>query len=237
MNMKQNMNYKDRKKKILLVHGFGMDLLFSILEALKMYDKLEKRKFDIGFPAFTELIKEGWAKLFVWYADIKDVLEEKENIFDIKSALKIYNYEKEKSISTEVLKRLNDMIMDFQPEVLVGHSMGAFMIFNYLKKFNLSDSVRNIYFVQGDFPNDWQIEDENIKSRIDSDRLRIINIYCNWDPILYVSKFVNKTYTPAGISRCSDPYILNLFFPLKKNINLHNSTLSDKDFVELVLKY
>ncbi len=129
------------------------------------------------------------------------------------------------------------MIIDFQPEVLVGHSMGAFMIFNYLKRFYLSDSVRNVYFVQGDFPNDWKIENGNITSRIDNDKLRIINIYCNWDPILDVSQFVNKTYTPAGISKCTDPYILNLFFPLKKDVNLHNSTLSDEDFLNLVLKY
>jgi hypothetical protein len=238
-NIKSLFHSKPKKtypfpQKILLIHGFGTgvrDEIFWILSKSKEKQELEYNE----FKAFNHLINKGEASVFRWHdrfnaSKIKDFLT-------IEKYIDLYKREKQKAVSPELQKKLYQTIEKENPEIIVCHSMGCYLLLNYLEKYTLNPSVKKIFLVQGDFDKKYKIQNPDILNRIEKNTLRIINVYCPWDTTLITSPFVNNFTWPAGLNRMRNPYIVDVLFPLGNSLNLHNSSLKSRDLLDFVLKY
>lgn len=221
-------------KKILLIHGFGTsvrDELIRIVSKQKVRPSVEYEE----FKAFNHLIKEKNAFIFRWNDDFKAL--KIKDFTAIEKYIDLYKREKIKSLAESTQKTLDEFIKKNNPEIIVCHSMGCFLLLNYLEKYELSNSVKKIFLVQGDFDKKHKIINPEIIKRIEENKLRIVNVYCPWDTTLMLSPLVNKLIVPAGLNRMRNPYIVDVLFPLTNNMNLHNSSIKSKDLLDFVLKY
>lgn len=230
---KKNFNYP-KKQKILLIHGFGTSVKNEIM-SLTSKGFLGKNLDYREFTAFNHLVKEGNALVFRWNDQF--LATKIKDFTSIEKYIDLYRREKSKAVAESTQDSLRKMIDDNNPEIIVCHSMGCFLLLNYLEKNKLNKSVRKIFLVQGDFSRKHQIENKDILKGIEENNLRIINVYCPWDTTLMVSPFVNRLTLPAGLSRMRNPYIVDVLFPLSNNLNLHNSSIKSRDLLDFVLKY
>jgi len=195
--------------KIVLIHGYAVDLTTPFFRS----------PFgpSASFSAFDEIVTSKEAVVFPWG------IERQVNLFQILNPFFLINhYEDEKFLAQarETHERLREFLEHEQPEIIICHSLGCFLLNNYLKNFTLLKSVRAIVVSQSDdtvFPTSISVH----------------NLYCPWDPTLIVSSIYNKKWR-AGLRPARQNNVRDIFFPLYLPINLHTSAIRDKKLIKLV---
>jgi len=199
--------------KIFLIHGFAVGLTAPIFRC----------GFGIsaGFRIFEDLILKKEAVVFRWGIDSRV------NPFRFLNPFFLLNYyEDEKFLAQafETHKRLEEFLEKEKPEVIVCHSMGCFLLNEYLKNNQLPSSVRTIVFNQADIAKNEEIKIE----------LPVYNFYCPWDPTLIASSIYNRAWR-GGLGQLKKENVKNVLFPLWCLPNLHVSAIRDERFVRHIL--
>lgn len=203
--------------KFVLIHGFAIGLTTPIF----------RPPFgpSAGFYAFDKTVESGEAVVFPWG------IERQVNLFQILNPFFLANhYEDEKFLAQarETRERLRAFLEREQPEIIVCHSMGCFLLNKYLENFTLPKSVRAIVFSQSD-----DIISPPPLTPSTPSSLSTHNLYCPWDPTLLISSIYNKKWR-AGLRPARQKGVWDIFFPLVLPFNFHTSGLRDKKLVKFV---
>lgn len=210
--------------KIALIHGYAVDMEIGIFRR-----RLGR---DAGFGAFRRLLDNGDAVLFRWAEHIRFSSIHYINPF---AHLHVYTAEKNKAVSEKLFAEFSAFLEREMPDTLVCHSMGSYLLINYINKYGLPDFIRKVVFVQGDIPAGMGISHTGIIKRLENKELVIYNYHCWWDITLVASMILNG-YVPLGLTRSRLKQVHNRFFPLYRTINLHQSSMNDDKLIELIMK-
>ncbi|PIP60689.1 hypothetical protein COX00_01870 [Candidatus Uhrbacteria bacterium CG22_combo_CG10-13_8_21_14_all_47_17] len=207
--------------RIVLVHGFATGIHFSVFRPAQ--------GIDAGFSAFHSDIENGGVKAFRW-----DIKEEASFLQSLNPFYTLGVYDRERAIAqrAETHHALHRFLEQESPEVIICHSLGAFLFFQFLQKETLPDSVRLIVFNQADIFASEVFIPETVAKRIQSGALKIVNTYCPWDPNLLFSWILNGPR--AGLTGMRHTLIEERFFPLVKPINLHMAAIRSARFRYLI---
>lgn len=198
--------------RIVLIHGYGVGLT----------PKKSALPLDLGFSGFFEGLVSKEVSLFSWYQEEKHSLSYYLNpVFH----LRVYKKERHAGATDSVLSSLKDFLSKEQPEILVCHSLGAFVFLQYLKKYKAPQSLRRVVFVQADFTSQANLPKHT--------QFSYLNLYCPWDPALIISWMIHGQ-RPAGLIGWKQPQITNKLLPLSGSWNLHNSNIEKKQFARFI---
>ena len=125
--------------KYLLIHGFGTKVNYDL--GFFQYPPTE------DFLAWKDLIKSGEAKIFSWGIRQSKTFK---NVLNPLPYLQLYKAELKLANNKYMLEELNKTIVATQPEIIVCHSMGSYLLENYCGSFELPNSVTKIVFSQAD---------------------------------------------------------------------------------------
>ncbi|MFA6132340.1 MAG: hypothetical protein WC702_04780 [Patescibacteria group bacterium] len=208
--------------KIVLIHGFAAGLTAPFI----------RPPFgpSASFEAFKELVEKGEAVSFPWG------IEQQVNPLKLLNPLFLLgHYEKERALAQarETHERLKTFLEQIQPEKIICHSMGCFLLNNYLENFSLPKSVKAIVFSQSD-DTDFPFPSSSSSPSNPSSPF-IHNLYCPWDPTLWVSCLYHKKQR-AGLWPARQTSVKNVFVPLVRPINFHTNTICDPWLVDYVSK-
>ncbi len=207
--------------KYLLIHGYGVGLQYSFLK--------QAEGINAGFGAFNEFISSGEARVFRW--DIPRRLNLMESINPLVN-LGHYHKELDKARNKETHQALQQVLDETEPETIICHSAGSFLLYSYLQEYTLPSSVTNIVFIQSNIPRDCPIP-EYLVSKLNQKQITMLNLYCYWDQALW-SLFLVHQYIALGLWGSKNPLIHNIFFPLYKRFNLHTSSINDKGILRVI---
>ena len=198
--------------KLILIHGYGSAIKYSIF---KNYNRN-----NLAFAGFDLQLKSGEAKLFEWFIAQKWNLLQVLNPF---SHINIYREEKKKVYQEQTLEDLHLFLRHEKPETIICHSMGALLLNNYLKKYHFEDTIKRIVLIQADIPKN------TLFPKLD---VPLFNIYCPWDPTLFISLMINH-YLPAGLFglKCASK---NIFLPLWGAFILHIASIGNQKTAKLI---
>jgi hypothetical protein len=199
-------------KKILLIHGFAQALDFKPFRKSKKKSEL--------FPVFNPEIESKDAIIFDWALNWKHEIKD---FLNIQNFHKLYFAERELASSQKTLESLNKAIKDQNPDLILAHSMGAFLLFNYFQKYSINPDLKKICLVQADI--DFDAETPN---NLYSKSLSIQNFYCHWDQALIYSTFLHKKPRAGLIGLKNNRNIENQFLPLLEIPNPHQDILRSK---------
>ncbi|MEI6222213.1 MAG: hypothetical protein WCP97_05610 [bacterium] len=209
---------------LALIHGFAAGVEFSYLRP--------RLTAETCFPAFEPLLKTGKAEIFQWGITEDLSLHQTLNIKEIQ---RIYRTEKAMAGSNAVQEKLEKFLHRNQPSAILCHSMGAYLLLEYMNAKGLPAFVKTIIFVQADLPRRFHLRDVACKSRLQKGSLQMYNYFCPWDQALWTSVFQNKN-SSAGLQGALVPQVENCFFPLYTSLNLHMSSVSNPVFRKEILK-
>jgi len=207
----------------VLVHGNATGIEFYSFERDKKYG---------DFTGFQKAIDNESVKLYRWH-----YINEKYSFFDTLNLLKfsqLYFEERKYCSNPQALENMREYLGKEQPEILLGHSLGAFQIFNYLNKYDLPDSVKKVVFVQGAFPSHEEIENPKILDKIKTKKLEILNYHSVFDQMLWTYTLAHF-HTPGGLYGSKSKYIKNIEFTRFRDGNPHLWTIKNREFAEMVL--
>jgi hypothetical protein len=213
-----------QKQEILLIHGYGAGI------------KVPKINFEYGkdmqFDAFRGLVESNIAETFSWSQPSIWKVGQYLNPFE---HLKLFNNEKKKIENAEMMANLAILLAQKKYKTIVAHSLGCYLLLEYLKTHDLPPSVQKILFVQACVPKKYKIS-ESTKSKLK--HLKTLNLWCPWDNALlaYFLTSGNLTHGLTGFSK-QHLAIQNRFFPLYKRLNLHRSSICDPKILEIIEKY
>lgn len=210
--------------KIVIIHGYAADM--------EMGWSRPSLGYDAGFRAFRPLLDSGEAVMFRWGEHICFSAIHYINPF---AHLRVYRTEKNKAVSDKLQREFSEFLDRERPDTLVCHSMGSYLLVNYINKYGLPDFIKKIIFVQADIPARTAISRHDIIRRAEKKELYIYNYHCWWD-ITLISSMVLNGYIPLGLTRSKAGYVNSRFFPLYRTINLHQSSMNDKKFIELITR-
>jgi hypothetical protein len=198
--------------KIALLPGFAVGLTSSLRPSLGP---------TAGFRAFASLIQSGEAAVFPWRIERRVPPWILLNPFFLRAH---YRAELALAGAATTHRRLADFLAKEKPAVVVCHSMGCFLLNEYLKENSLPSSVKNIVMVQSDLP---------VTAKANGRAPAVYNLYCPWDPTLLIS-LMNSEVLRAGQTSWRQPHVRNILFPLRRPFNLHTSSIRDPKLVAFV---
>jgi len=208
---------------LVLIHGFGTQI-----EQWKFRKPLDEKR---GFLAFSEDIEQGKAVVFTWGIQQEfDFVE----VINPLTFLDVYKKEKEMSESKKMLNELTNFLETYQPDTVVCHSMGAFLLWNVVDSGNLPPCVKTVILVQADVQTNRELP-QHEKAVIEDGNRKWYNIYCQWDNALLSSFAVNQAL-PTGLVGAQNKYITNIFYALEKGPNFHEEILKQEKFRDLVYR-
>jgi pimeloyl-ACP methyl ester carboxylesterase len=204
--------------KYFLIHGYGVGADYGFWRK-----KLSK---NCGFGAFDKLLLDRQATVFSWG------IEKKFNgwqFFNPLAHIRLYLLEQAKACQKETLEKLKLSLEKAQPEIIVAHSMGTFLLLKFLGQNDIPKSVKTIVFVQSNVSYLYPIP-KNLLDSLDKNHLKLINLYCPWDTTLPFVLLTNGGIA-AGLVGYKHSKIHNKVFPLYKRLNLHTSSINDSDLI------
>lgn len=210
--------------KVLFIHGFATHVRFSIFRQARTDG-------DTGFEACRDLIEAGFGKVFEWGLAEEANWLQSLNPFYIHH---VYTFEQLIAHSPSVHQELNEMMREFEPEIVFCHSMGAELLFDFLREYRLSLSVRKIVFVQADISSHVLVHDVGLREKIIQNGIPIVNVFCPWDPSLLFSSWLHEDMR-AGLVGLDFPDVVNILWPLWRLPNLHMSSLKSKWLRDILL--
>lgn len=208
--------------RIVLIHGFATGIRFSIFR--------KACGDDAGFTAFRPAVESGEAKAFRW--DIKEMATFWQSL-NPRYSWRIYHRERKIAESEETHQALQTFLETEKPEIVVCHSMGAYLLLKYLTRHPLPSSVRAVVFNQADIDPAAFILPPSLLPSLESGAIRFVNVYCPWDVTLLLSALVSGS-RKAGLVPVPRPRLENAFFPLIKPWNSHTSAIRDNRFFRFV---
>lgn len=202
---------------LLLIHGFaiGLDTWFH-----------PQKNHLAGFEVFADDIESGNARVFRWTA------EQKPSFFASLNPLfyrEYYRQERQKAQDIVTLRDLHRVIDESQPRVIVCHSMGCYLLLQYVLRFNLAPSVKKVVFIQADCS-----VKEMKQSNIASEAAKLINVYRFFDPSLWISTMYHRTLR-MGLYAPKLPNLSCIYHPSYVQLNPHTSALSDKKLKNILM--
>jgi len=210
--------------QIVLVHGNATGIEFAMYGRDKKY---------IDFTGFKNEIDIETAKIYHWhYINEKYSLIETFNPFKF---TQLYFDERKYCSNPKALENMRDYIEKEKPSILLGHSLGAFQIFNYINKYDLPDSVKKVVFVQGAYPSHEELINPKVIDKIESKKLIIQNYHSIFDQMLWIYTLAHF-HTPGGLFGSKSNYIENIEFTRYSSGNPHLWSIKSREFAELVLK-
>lgn len=210
--------------RIVLIHGFATGIRFSVFR--------QPHGIEAGMIGFRREVKTGEAKAFRW-----DIKEEASFLRSMNPLYTLDIYRRERAIakSTETYRKLAKFLAEEQPEVIVCHSMGCFFFSEFLKRENLSESVKRIIYNQADLPWSGTEFSKEIIERIRFGKLVITNTFCFWDPTLWSAVLTGGSIR-AGLFGMRSPWVRNRFFALLRPFNIHTAAIRSPRFRDLILR-
>jgi hypothetical protein len=218
----------------VLVHGFKISkavLVHGNATGIEFY-KFERDTKYGDFTGFQNEIDNEEVKLYRWH-----YINEKYSFLDTLNFLKfsqLYFEERKYCSNPKALENMHEYIKSAQPSILLGHSLGAFQIFNYLNNYDLPDSVKKVVFVQGAFPSHEEITNSKILEKIKTGSLTIQNYHSIYDQMLWIYTLAHF-HTPGGLYGAKSKYIENIEFTRLGPGNPHLWTIKNREFAEMVL--
>jgi hypothetical protein len=210
--------------KIVLIHGNAVGIKFH---------NIRDRETKYGsFSIFKPLVDAGQAVLYGWHF----VNEE----FDLFQSLNPFEFrrqyftEKKYCSSNQAWQKLDEFLNAEQPEKIVCHSMGCYLLLLTLNSQGLPTSVKSVYLAQGDFDRNFKITNSTVLDRLASGDLKIYNYYCPWDQMLALSVGVNGK-APGGLAGAKEKYFINKLFTKTETTNFHHATICSDEFLQEVL--
>jgi hypothetical protein len=201
--------------KTMLIHGYG---------ALASYPmKRPEVTAHLGFRVFQNQLSKGQSVLFRWGKERNYSFWEILNPFEY---LRLYRNEKQLAQHPQTFENLALDLAKYQPETIICHSMGGFLFQQFSLTNSLPTSVKQILLIQADMS-------RSVKIPTSWEQLIVKNVWCFWDQALWESVLVNR-YIPAGLFGIKSIYIQNIFIPLYRTLNLHESPLNDPKLLEII---
>jgi len=203
---------------LVLVHGYGIGKIAPQL--------IKEAGVTGGFDGFRESVEKGDAFVFRWDVKVRC------KIWDFINPIAEYNlYKRERKLaeSTDIHAIFHTFLLEHAPKTIVCHSLGCYLLLNYLRKYDLPHSVTRVVFVQADLSRSAESID-----KLSEKHIALINYYCPWDYVLLSSVLFNK-YIPAGLFGLSGSYVFNKFHPLR-GLLIHVSSIRDIGFANKILQ-
>jgi hypothetical protein len=201
-------------QKTFLIHGSAVMATYPLIRP--------NLSPHLGFAIFEKQLEDGEAMLFRWG---KEKHYSALGLFNPFEYLTLYREEHVLATSKQTHENLLKQLEEYQPTVIVCHSMGGSLLYQFSQNHSLPSSVKTIIFVQADvcrnskIPQNWE-------------HITIKNVWCFWDQALWESLFVNR-YLPAGLFGLTSKNVQNIFMPLYLTLNLHESPLHDPNLLDL----
>ncbi len=196
--------------KYFLIHGFGKALDLGEPEIPT----------NGGFYTFDTELETGEAYAFVW---AQEYSRKWLNPLNLYQQLRLYYLERALTDSELLQSRLIQELLDYQPEVIIAHSLGARLLSNALDQNNASlpSSVQRIILCQADIP-EWTYVRES---------LQIDSYHCWWDIALWSSVVLSQKI-PLGLFSNSQSQVQSHFRGLYRGWNLHQDIWRDERYKE-----
>jgi len=212
-----------KKSQIVLVHGNANGIEFELFGRHKKY---------ADFLGFKNEIDIETAKIYRWH-----YINQKYNLLNTLNLFKfsqLYFEERKYCSNPNALKTMQEFIEIEQPTILLGHSLGAFQIFNYLNNFDIPSSLKKIVFVQGAFPSHEKITNPKIIQRIENKSLVIENYHSPFDQMLWIYTIAHF-HQPGGLYGAKDTCISNIEYTRFGPGNPHLWTVHNREFAQQIL--
>jgi len=202
----------------LLLHGFCTDLETPLRQV---------KPADAGFQVFCSHVESGEYCVFRWGEKRRLSVFDAVNPF---SYLSLYRVERQKARDVELLHSLQETLQKTKPTQIICHSMGCYLLIQYLQRFQLPESVKKITFLQAD----CSLGDlESLSAKKTLMHVKFQHIYSFFDYTLWTSSLLHRTIR-AGLRPVQFLSAKNTFFPSFSSINLHTACLIDKRMLEVV---
>lgn len=206
--------------KIVLIHGFAAGIQFSFFR--------NARGKDVGFGVFAKDIENKNATVFRW------AISERASFFQTINPFytaNVYNHERARIQDTSWQKKLAMFLEKEKPEMILCHSLGSRFLLETANVFGLPDAVSHVIFIQGDVPKSFNLTHKDLLRRVKNNTLYFLNVYCPWDPSLFVSSIFHATIR-FGQFPIKKDWLKNKFFALTHLPNPHMSALFSKKFYQ-----
>jgi hypothetical protein len=157
-----------------LIHGYGVGASYNILGY-----KTKPAKFNhSGFIAYPD------AYVFNWFTEKNFGFLETVNLL---SHYRLYKYEQKIANSKSLQARLNKELELKNPETIICHSMGCFLLLEYFRSYKPCSNLKRVILLQGDYSSSYNLP----KSLTESKQIEIFNFY-NWlDQALFQSSVLS----------------------------------------------
>ena len=196
----------------ILIHGYAIEL--------QTWFRPKKDELA-GFYAHAEELEAGKAKVFRWTIsrDLSFL-----SAFNPLAYQQLYEEERQKAQDLVTLKDLKRMLDEEQPSNIICHSMGCFLLLEYLIRFEFPVSVKKIVFIQADCT-----ELELKASTLLTLPIQFVQVFRFLDPSLWMSSLYHQQVR-LGLHPVKSAKVKNIYKPSFKYFNPHTSVLVDKAF-------
>ena len=200
--------------RVLLIPGYGTGVTYALWRP--------RRQELRGFAVFAHT---PGVELFEWGEELHYHLFSSLNPL---ASYQLYRTEQRLVRDPDLQAKLRERIKEFDPEVIVAHSMGGVLLLASLRETNRS--LRKIIFAGSDV----RVNPESRTRLQDYAKygVELHNLYCPWDQALLASLGLNLS-VPLGLR--AHPLFRSHFLPLYRTWNLHESSLHDPYLRHLAL--
>lgn len=210
--------------ELILVHGNAVGIEFSGFGGDRQYAE---------FTGFKKEIDDGSAKIYRWH-----YRNEKFSFLDGLNPFKfgqLYFEERGYCHNPDSLQSLNNFISAEKPKILLGHSLGALQIVNYLEKYDIPETLKKIVLVQGAYPSNYKITNPLILEKINKSEVEITNFHSVFDQMLWIYSLAHL-HMPAGLFGTKNKLIRNVNFTRFRFSNPHLWTMQSREFAQSVFR-
>lgn len=209
--------------KILLIHGYCANANLGLIRPAYGADG--------GFSGFQKYIEAGEATVFHWGKKRDAGILSAYNPWFYRS---LYAEERALTKNPETHAVLRETLMREKPEIIVCHSLGAELLWQFLCTNPLPPFVRTIHFLQADLQRNEQLPQENVGMRLREGSLTWYNVAYRFDPTLWISAIFHRSLR-AGLFGMKTAGIKNKWYEPKKSRNPHMEPIRDAAFADRIL--
>lgn len=202
--------------KTIFIHGYahGIECFFR------------KRNTEIAdFLTFSDHIRSGQGKLFYW---AKQLNLSHLHALNVWRYVQLYWQERALANDPSTHLQLHEVLEREQPEQIICHSMGCYLLAKYRQNYPLPRSVKSVIFLQADCD-----ETELLFSGLLSNSLTMINVFRHFDSSLLLSSFIHRSKR-LGLKKLRHQHVQNIYFPSFKRLNPHTALLYDESLKKIL---
>ena len=196
--------------KPLLIHGYGVGL-----------EGLFNPSFGNtgGFLAFGGEIDSGRAVVFSWYEKVIKLGGFQS--LNLLQYVRLYFYERRVVADLSFYKKLSGRIAGAEVDTLIGHSLGAEIIYNLVCKHGLPKKIKRVVLVQADLPKDRQKELFEVCCELG---VELFHVYNPFDYTLWLGSLAHLSLR-TGVYKTRFAHGSGVFYP--KKVLVHQGAITD----------